>query len=111
MAAIPLNLTIEQGTDFEVTFTVRNKDSSPLNLLDYDVLSYLKKHYASTTHKQFNVSFLDRANGRISLSLSDTVTSTLKEGRYVYDVVLVSPNDKRSRVIQGMVTVSPGVVV
>jgi len=38
--------------------------------------------------------------------MPDNITSTLKEGRYVYDVVLISPNDKRTRVIQGMVIVS-----
>ena len=111
MSAIPLNLTIEQGTDFEVTFTVRNRDNTPLNLLSYNVLSYLRKHYSSSVYKQFTVNFLDRVNGKISLSMPDNITSTLKEGRYVYDVVLISPNDKRTRVIQGMDIVSPGVVV
>jgi len=55
MSAIPLNLTIEQGTDFEVTFTVRNRDNTPLNLLSYNVLSYLRKHYSSSVYKQFTV--------------------------------------------------------
>lgn len=109
MAASPLNLTIEQGVDFEVTITVRNRDKSPLNLLGYTAVSKLRKHYTSTTSYPFTVTFVDRANGRISISMTSTTTSTLKEGRYVYDIILTSPNSLKSRVVQGTVLVSPGV--
>lgn len=109
MSASPLNLTIEQGTDFEIKLTVRNKDNSPLNLLGYTATSSLKKHYKSTTSYPFVVTFLDRINGRISLTMTSTVTSTLSEGRYVYDVLLTSPNTVKTRVVQGTVLVSPGV--
>lgn len=109
MAASPLNLTVEQGADFELTITVRNKNNVPLNLLGYSASSVIKKHSSSTTSRPFSVTFVDRQNGRISLSMSHTVTNTLSEGRYLYDIILTSPNNLRTRVIQGMVTVSPGV--
>lgn len=109
MSASPLNLTIEQGTDFEIKLTVRNKDNSPLNLLSYTASSSLKKHYKSTTSHPFTITFLDRINGRISLSMGSTTTSALSEGRYVYDVLLTSPNTVKTRVVQGTVLVSPGV--
>ena len=109
MAASPLNLSIEQGVNFEITITVRNKDNTPLNLLSYTAESKIRKHFTSTTSYPFTVTFVDRINGRISLSMDDTVTSTLKEGRYVYDIVLTSPNSFKTRVIQGTVLVSPGV--
>jgi hypothetical protein len=109
MAAIPLNLTIEQGVDFEVTLTVRNKNHVPLNLLGYTAVSTLRKYYTSTSTQSITVNFLDRSNGRISLTMTDTDTSALKEGRYVYDVVLTSPNSLKTRVIEGSVMVTPGV--
>jgi hypothetical protein len=109
MAASPLNLTIEQGIDFEITITVRNKNNVPLNLFGYTAVSEIKKHHASTTSYPFTVTFVDRQNGRISLSMSNNVTNTLNEGRHVYDIVLTSPNNLKTRVIQGTVLVSPGV--
>ncbi len=109
MAASPLNLTIEQGVDFEITITVRNKNNVPLNLLGYSAESELKKHHTSTTSYPFTVTFVDRQNGRISLSMAHGVTGTLREGRHVYDIVLTSPNNLKTRVIQGTVLVSPGV--
>lgn len=109
MAAVPLNLSIEQGTDFEVTFTVRKKDGTPLNLLSYTAESKLRKHYDSPNFIPFVVTFIDRINGKISISMSNMTTSNLKEGRNVYDVVLTSPNEKKSRFIYGSIIVSPGV--
>lgn len=108
MAAVPLNLTIEQGTDFTVTFTVRKKDRSPLNLLSYTAESKLRKHYNSPNSVPFVVTFEDRINGRIILTMNSTTTASLKEGRYVYDVVLTSPSLKKSRFVAGTIIVSPG---
>ena len=109
MAASPLNLTVEQGTDFEITITVRNKNNAPLNLTGYSATSEMKKHHVATTAYPFTVTFVDRSNGRIALSMTNTVTDTLREGRYVYDIMLISPNSLKTRVIQGTVLVSPGV--
>jgi hypothetical protein len=110
MAAIPLNLTIEQGVDYDVTFTVRNKDKSPLNLLGYSAESKIRKHYSSTTSYPFTITFVDRANGRLALSMSDSLTSTLSEGRYVYDVIIINNSTGvKKRVVMGSVLVSPGV--
>lgn len=109
MASVPLNLTIEQGADFQINLTVRNKDGSPLNLLGYTASSHLRKHYSSTTSYPFIVTFIDRINGRISLEMSDTVTGTLTEGRYVYDIYIESTNGKKTKVVYGMAIVSPGV--
>ena len=103
MAAIPLNLTIEQGVDFEVTLTVRNKNHVPLNLLGYTAVSTLRKYYTSTSTQSITVNFLDRSNGRISLTMTDTDTSALKEGRYVYDVLFIDNTTKKSIVIEGNV--------
>ena len=109
MAAATLNLSIEQGTDFEATFTVRNKSGSGLNLLSYTANSTLKKHYTSTTSHPFTFSFVDRSAGRVSIAMTSGQTSQLNGGRYVYDVVLISPTGTKSRALEGFVMVSPGV--
>jgi hypothetical protein len=42
MSAININLVIEQGSDFDVDFTIRNDDGTPLNLTDYEAECVLK---------------------------------------------------------------------
>ena len=39
-----------------------------------------------------------------------SATSLIEGGRYVYDLVLISPNSLRTRAVQGNVLVTPGVV-
>ena len=39
-----------------------------------------------------------------------TASSAIEGGRYVYDLILVSTNDYRTRAVQGNVLVTPGVV-
>ena len=109
MAAVPLNLTLEQGTDFNANFTVRNKDLTPLNLLGYTASSQMRKHYTATRSYQFDVTFIDRVKGKISISMSDAITSTIPEGRYVYDIFIESSNGTKTKVIAGMILVHPGV--
>ena len=48
--------------------------------------------------------------GEIVIALTAAQTSVLKEGRYVYDVMLISNTDgKVYRVVEGMALVNPGV--
>jgi hypothetical protein len=111
MSAININLALEQGTDYEVDFTIRNDNGTPLNLTGYASSSYVKKNYTSTTLYPFTVNFIDRIAGEISLGMGKSITSQIFEGRYVYDVTLTSPNNITTRVIQGNILVSPGVTL
>ena len=46
MTARNINLVLDQGVDFEATFTVRNEDSSALNLTGYTGEPKIRKHPA-----------------------------------------------------------------
>lgn len=108
---ININLTLEQGTDYEVDFTIRNDDGTPLNLTGYASSCYMKKNYTSSTSYPFTVSFIDRLAGEIAIGMGRSITSQISEGRYVYDITLTSPSNIRTRVIQGNIIVSPGVTL
>ncbi len=110
MAAIPLNLLLEKGTDFDATFNIQNEDNTtPLNLTGYTAEAKLKKSYYTSTSTNFVVDFVDRYNGILKISLNNTGTSALDARRYVYDIVLTSPQSIKTRVIEGILEVTPGV--
>ena len=110
MAAIPINLVCEQGTDFTATFNIQNEaNTTPLNLTGYTAVAKLKKSYYSSTSTDFSIAFPDRYNGQISITLSNSVSAALEARRYVYDIVLTSPSNSKSRVIEGIIEVTPGV--
>jgi hypothetical protein len=111
MAAVNTNLTIEQGSNYEIDLTITNDDGTPLNLTGYTANSKVRKHYGSSVTESFSIDFVNRLAGEINLSMGSTTTSSLGEGRYVYDIVLTSPQNFKTRVIQGNVLVNPGVTL
>lgn len=110
MAVYVTNLVVNAGVDFEQVFTLEDAGSnSILNLTGYSVKSQMRKHPAAVGVTTF-ISSIHNANaGQIKIGLTTTSTSSLKPGRYVYDVVLTDPDNIMSRVVEGMVLVREGV--
>jgi hypothetical protein len=109
MSAITINIVIEKNTDFFAKFTIKNFDGSYLNLTGYSAQAKMKKSYYTSNSVVLNVAFVDRVKGIISLSMPAATTATLDPKRYVYDIVLTSPSSVKTRVVEGIATVTPGV--
>ena len=109
MASISVNLLIEQGADFEAQFTVTSANNLPLDLTGYTAESKIRKTHTSSTFTNFGVAFVNRIDGKVKLSMSNFATKILKPGRYVYDLVITSSGGVKSRVAEGIVTISAGV--
>ena len=104
-----VELTIEQGANFSTTVTVNDSNGSPTNLTNYDASAQLRKSYYSTTATDFTVAVTDAAAGQITMSITSSNTANLTPGRYVYDLLITSPTNVKSRVIEGIATILPSV--
>ena len=103
------NIIIDAGSDFSKTFNLENIANSPLDLSGYTGSALMKKHPASlTTTASFAVSFPDRMAGQVKLSLGSSITSTLKPGRYCYDILL-NDGSTKSRIVEGSAIVTAGI--
>ena len=108
MAAVS-NLSIDQGTTFSVTISVTDDTGSARNLTGYTGRARLKRSYYTNTNTAFTVTIDNPTEGEVDISLTDTQTSSLKAGRYVYDVELVSNASTVERIVEGIVTIYPEV--
>lgn len=106
--AIKANLVIDQGTDFSATIDVLDANGDPFDLSGYTTAAQMRKSYASETAHSFATSDND-VSGQITLTMSNTVTNQLEPGRYLYDVEIESSGDTITRVVEGIVTVTPGI--
>lgn len=106
--AVPygINLTIFSGVDFNTTFTVKTSAGSSINFTNYTGSSNMKKSAIGTANT-FGVT-LGTTNGRITLSMGSTVTGTLSEGRYLYDVN-VSSGSTFFKIVEGNIIVRTGI--
>ena len=104
MAVYVNNITLNTGEYFSRDFYLDNIDGTPLDLTGYTAASQMRKHPESVNATaDFNVGFIDRANGRIRVSLATTTTRLVKPGRYVWDVMFTDGSNKKSIVIEGNV--------
>jgi hypothetical protein len=110
MAAVYVsNLSINVGATFDQSFTLADAASdSVLDLTGYAHSAALRKHFLATTSTPFQTTVSDPTTGVISVSMGSTLTSTLKPGRYVYDLVIETGGTK-TRAVEGTVLVRGGV--
>jgi hypothetical protein len=102
-------LTLEQGANFTTTVTVNGSDGSPTNLLNYTAAAQMRKSYYSTTANNFTVTVSNAANGELTMAMSAANTANLTPGRAVYDLLITSPTNVKTRVVEGIVTILPSV--
>lgn len=106
--AIKANLVVDQGSTFVTTLNLTDEDDIPLDLTLYTGSSQLRKHYTSSNSTSFTVT-TGGATGVITLSLSANTTANLSAGRYMYDVEIADSSNNITRVVEGIVTVTPNI--
>ena len=116
-AGVPVasNLTIYGGTDFSAIFTIVNTSDAAYPLYsdsaDWTGSSQVQKGAgvaATTVPAGTFVVGVDTSAGKISLSMGSTDTSTLSQGRYLYNV-LVSTGSSIYNMINGNILVYSGI--
>jgi hypothetical protein len=107
------NLTIDKSATFSSDVTVLDPDGTAFDLTGYTAAAKMAKGYASTQTRvtlttQINS---DPTTGIITISLTADQTKALDApARYVYDVEITKTSDSTvTRVIEGLITVSPDV--
>lgn len=110
--AAKANIIIDQGADFSTIITASDDVGNPVNLTGYTGVAHVRKNYASNLFYEFIVDFPSPATqGQVRLRMSRDYTDSIPPGRYVYDVEITSPAplDERTRLVEGIVTVTPSV--
>lgn len=100
------NLVLNQGTDWSTDIDVIDQNGDVFDLTGFFAEGQMRKNYASVHSTSFDVVDLNDT-GRISIALDNAVTSTLKPGRYMYDIEITDPTGIITRVAEGIVTVRP----
>ena len=102
-------LLIEQGATFSTTVNVEDSAGAAINLSRYSASSQMRKSYYAVSNTTITSTITGNANGEITLSMTSSNTSALTPGRYVYDLLITAPDTTKTRVVEGIVIVSPGV--
>lgn len=106
--AIRGNIVIDQGSDYEFKVNVENLNNVPADLTGYTAEAQMRKYYTSS--KSYNFEATVEANtGMVVLAMSANTSSRITPGRYLYDCELTSEEGVVTRLIEGIVTITPQV--
>jgi hypothetical protein len=104
------DLALDQGSDFQSTLDLVGNDGSPINVAGYRFASQIRKSYYSVNATaNIIVTVVNSANGNTVLSLDAANTANITPGRYLYDIIMQDTSNVTSRIVEGIITVNPGV--
>lgn len=111
--AIKASIIFGQGEDYSTTIDVTDDNDVPINLTGYSGAAMMRKHYTSLNAYSFSVT-ISPLIGAVTLSMSSNSsyansTGNIPAGRYVYDCELTDQYGKKTRLVEGFVTVTPQV--
>jgi len=110
MTVFVKNLIINAGEDFSEDLEILSADGSGfVNLSGFSATSHMRKHPDSTNFVGIAVSITSPTQGKVNISIADSITSTIKPGRHVYDVMLTRPSGSKIIGVEGSVLVRAGI--
>ena len=110
MAIIPgkKNFTVERRADFPIKLTFKDSTGSAINLTGYTVAAQVYDESRSTKYADWTVTYTDRTNGIVDISLTDTQTATFTPSILFYDVLLTEPGGSKNYYLEGKLFISEG---
>ena len=109
MSVYVKNLTINTHVDFSENLELLQINGTPTDITGFTLESQVRKHPDSSTAYNFTVGITSSTEGKITLSMDDTITSTIKPGRYLYDVMITKASNEKLIAVEGQVLVRSGV--
>lgn len=108
MAAF-VELYIDQGTTFNNIINLTDDlTNTPIDITGYIVRGQLRRsYYSANASANLTCTISNALNGEITISMTDSQTANIKAGRYLFDVETVDTANTVSRVLEGIITVTP----
>lgn len=98
------NLYIDQGTDFMVDLDIFSDDGTDLPISNYSFSGDAKKVFSSSGPAfSFDVRYVPNSINKVEISLSANTSADIEPGKYQYDIVMASPVNVRTKILEGLV--------
>jgi len=106
------DLYVKQGADWFESADYLNDDNSPVDLSGYTFEGKFKtSYYAANASGNLVIQILNASAGNTLLSMNSAVTANIAAGKYYYDVLMTDTFGNVTRVLEGILTVTPGVTI
>lgn len=109
MAVTPgtYNFTVQRRADYSLDLQFKDANDAAIDLTGYTVYSQAWNQARTKKSADFAVTYTNRSNGQVTISLTDTQTELFPDKLY-YDVLLEDSGGTREYYLEGVITVSEG---
>lgn len=103
-------LTVDQGTTFETSIDLVGDDGAAINIAGYVFQGQIRKsYYSSNVTANLTITTLSNTGGNVLVTLNAATTANIRAGRYLYDVKMTDTENIVTRIVEGVLTVTPQV--
>lgn len=99
--------TIQRRAVYDLTLQFQDSNRDYVNLTGWTAASQIWDKARTTKYVDFTVTYVDRANGKIKISLTDAQTTNLPDICY-YDVLLIDGSGRKEYYLEGTFYVAEG---
>ena len=106
-----VELYMDQGATFNNTINITDDvTNAVVDLSNYTVVSRMKRsYYSANVTANLNCTVLNPISGEVILSLPAANTANIRPGRYLFDVKTIDQSNTTNRILEGIITVTPGI--
>jgi len=101
------NILLQRRADYSLALQFKDSTGAAINLTSWTALAQAWNRERTTKYADFAITYTNRANGQITIVLTDTQTASFPEECY-YDVLLENPSGLREYYLEGMIYASEG---
>lgn len=106
-----VELYMDQGATFNNIINISDDiTNANVNISGYTATSQMRRsYYSQNASANIICTVTDPLRGEITMSLPAANTANIEAGRYLFDVKLTDTSNVVSRVLEGVITVTPSV--
>jgi hypothetical protein len=106
-----VELIVDQGATFNNVINLADDISNiNVNVSGYTIRSQMRRsYYSANATANITCTITNASQGEITMRLDANTTANIKAGRYLFDLETVDTLGTVSRVLEGIITVTPGI--
>lgn len=106
-----VELFMDQGSDFNNVLNLSDDlTNANINITGYIITSQMRRsYYSANASANITCTITDAQNGEVTMTVPANTTANIKAGRYLFDVEVIDSVNKKSRILEGIITVTPQV--
>jgi hypothetical protein len=101
------NIRLQRRADYDLQLRFRDSNNADLDLTGWTAYAQAWNKDRTTKYADFSITYTNRPQGQISISLTDTQTATFPD-QVFYDVLLENTSGIRHYYLEGIACVSEG---